>query len=46
MRLVRGILDVECESIRLVPLETWASAGLYHTYGSGCVHLFAFEVNE
>lgn len=46
MRLVRGTLDVECESIRLVPLETWASAGLYHTYGSGCVHLFSFEVNE
>ena len=34
------------EAIRLVPQETWASARLYHTYGSGSIHLFAFEVNE
>ena len=46
MRLVRDTLHVETEAIRLVPLETWASARLYHTYGSGSVHLFAFEVNE
>ena len=46
MRLVRGTLNVETEAIRLVPQETWASARLYHTYGSGSIHLFAFEVNE
>ncbi len=44
MRLVRGPLDIETTAIRLVPLETWGSTELHHTYGSGQVHLFAFEV--
>ncbi len=44
MRLIRGRLDVETAAIRLIPLETYASAALFHTYGSGAVHLFSFEV--
>ncbi|MBS5530457.1 FAD-dependent oxidoreductase [bacterium] len=44
MRLIRGRLDIECVALRLIPLETYASAALFHTYGSGAFHLFAFEV--
>lgn len=43
-RLIREALDVETSAVQLVPEETWFSAGLAHTYGSGQVHLFAFEV--
>ncbi|NLE54497.1 MAG: FAD-dependent oxidoreductase [Lentisphaerae bacterium] len=45
-RLIRGTLDITCSALRLVPLETYASAALYHTYGSGAAHLFSFEVQS
>jgi hypothetical protein len=44
MRLIREELNVETTAVRLIPLATWASAELYHTYGSVQTHLFAFEV--
>ena len=44
MRLIREDLNVETTAVRLVPLATWGSAELYHTYGSVQAHIFAFEV--
>jgi hypothetical protein len=44
MRLIREELNVETTAVRLIPLATWASAELYHTYGSVRTHLCAFEV--
>ncbi len=43
-RLIREDLNVETTAVRLVPVHTWASAELYHTYGSVQAHIFAFEV--
>ncbi len=43
-RLVRDELNVDTTAIRLVTEETYASAELYHTYGSVQTHLFSFEV--
>jgi hypothetical protein len=44
MRLIREDLKVETTAVRLVPLATWGSAELYHTYGSVQAHIYAFEV--
>ena len=43
-RLIRGEIDAETRAVRLVPKATWHSSRLYHTYGSGKCHIFAFEV--
>ena len=44
MRLIRATLNVDTTAVRLIPLATWGSAELYHTYGSVQAHIFAFEV--
>jgi len=44
MRLICGKIDAETTAVRLVPKATWHSSRLYHTYGSGKCHIFAFEV--
>ena len=44
MRLIREELNVETTAVRLIPLATWGSAELYHTYGSVQTHIFSFEV--
>ncbi len=43
-RLVRIPVEAEVCAVRLTPQETWGSSQLYHTYGSGRVHIFSFEV--
>ena len=39
-----GEIDAETRAVRLIPKATWHSSRLYHTYGSGKCHIFAFEV--
>ncbi len=43
-RLIREDLNVETTAVRLIPVHTWASAELYHTYDSVQAHIFSFEV--
>ncbi len=43
-RLIREELNVETTAVRLIPIHTWASAELYHTYDSVQAHIFSFEV--
>lgn len=43
-RLVRADINVDTTAVRLVTEHTYASAELYHTYGSVATHVFAFEV--
>lgn len=42
MRLLRIPCDVTCYGLRLIPIHTWGSAALYHSYAEQ-VHLFGFE---
>ncbi len=43
-RMIREVIDVDCDAIRFVPLGTYRSEALIETYGSAEAHIFAFDV--